>query len=182
MFLVPVLLILTVVPNENTPGSLPNHNVTMLNLTGESAAEAERAVQADTLTGFMPCVLEDEHAIYDSKADLFSDYLHNTVEELAGRTITVYGFVYADESFPDNTVLVARLMISCCAADASIVGFHMQVEEGVALAQSEWIRVTGNIQSISLPYYGAVCDFPVLTNGIIVRCDTPDVDDVYIYP
>ena len=48
----------------------------------------------------------------------FREYLHNTLEELVGKTVTVYGFVYSDDAFPENTVLVARMMITCCAADA----------------------------------------------------------------
>jgi len=198
LFFVPVIFIITVTPNASTPGSLPNQNVRMVTLTavsGTSAAQADAgqikesasaeentAAISSASTDFLPCVLEEEHAFFNTSADVFMDYLSETVEALAGRTITVYGFVYFDDTFPENTVLVSRLMITCCAADAATVGFHVQIEEETDLALNEWIRVTGTIQIKKMLYYGSYYDFPVLTDGLILRCDAPDVEDAYIYP
>jgi putative membrane protein len=191
LFLVPVVLLFTVAPDTSTPGALPNQNVRMISLTDERAPE-EQSPGADTaldeaddtedVSGIPPCVLEDETARFDKSADLFSKYLFGTVEDLAGRTVTVYGFVYADDTFPENTVLVARMLISCCAADASIVGFHVKTEDSTALLPNEWIRVTGTVRTIRMPYYGSDYDFPILTDGLIVRCDAPAAEDAYIYP
>jgi putative membrane protein len=192
LFFVPVLLILTAAPNTDTPGSLPNRNVKRIPMAGKNAADTARtadsqaeetaAAQADAAAGFVPCVLESERAYFNPSADAFSDYLHETAEDLAGKTITVYGFVYSNDSFPDNTVLVSRLMLICCAADASVVGFYVQVEADSNLEQNEWIRVTGTIRSMKLFYCDGYYDFPVLTEGIILRCDAPDAENAYIYP
>lgn len=203
LFLVPLILFATVTPNTNTPGSLPNQTVQRLSLAAESTAEtlaqektsdSGQAEQAAGTTGAQtdsqpadmaalpPCVLEEETAKFDPKADLFSQYLHNTVEELVGKTITVYGFVYTDDSFPENTVLVSRMLIACCAADAAIVGFHVKTVDTADLTNNEWVRVTGTIQSVPMDYFGDVYDFPVMTDGIIVRCNAPDVEDAYVYP
>ncbi len=203
LFLVPLILIATVAPNTGTPGSLPNQTVQRLSLAVESAAgppaQAETAdgsreaqstqsdaagkeAQPEDIAALPPCVLEPETARFDPSADLFSKYLHNTVEELAGKTVTVYGFVYTDDSFPENTVLVSRMLIACCAADAAIVGFHVKTGGGADLAANEWVRVTGTVQSVKLEYFGELYDFPILTDGIIVRCSAPDVEDAYVYP
>ena len=188
LFLVPVFFIATAMPDTSTPGSLPNQNVQRLSLADESAVEAAQTngvtEQAETAeaSSLPACVLEPETALFNPSADLFSEYLHSTVEELIGRIVTVYGFVYADDTFPENTVLVSRMLITCCAADASIVGFHVKTEETADLSENEWVRVTGTIRSIELEYYGSLYDFPILTDGMIVRCDAPDVEDAYIYP
>jgi len=203
LFVVPVVLLLTVMPSATTSGSLPNQNVKILTQSTESTA----AVQADTMTqdeqssptGAEPaktfesvpvealaslnsCILEDETAYFNPSTDVFSDYLQNTLEELVGKTITVYGFVYTEDAFPADTVLVARMMVTCCAADAWIVGFHVKVDSSVDLAVNDWIRVTGTVRSFSMEYYGETYDFPILTDGIILRCEAPDAEDAYLYP
>ena len=203
LFFVPVLLILTVPPDSGTTGSLPNQNVQMISLATQSEAAAQPAdakqaeptadspdatlapvqsISMEEIAGLPACTLMDETAFFNSEADDFREYLYQSIDELVGKTITVYGFVYEDETFPANTVLVARMMISCCAADASIVGFHVKLDGATDLEKNEWIRVTGTVRSFSMPYYGTTYDFPILTDGIILRCDAPDVEDAYIYP
>ncbi len=187
MFCVPILFILTATPDTNTPGSLPNQNVRLLNpvTTDADAASAagESVVSETDDTGvYIPCVLMDERAAFDPQADFFADYLMESAETLNGRTVTLYGFVYRDESFEEDTVLISRLMITCCAADASIVGFHVQVYPGIDLQLNDWVRVTGTVKTKSMLYYGTPYDFPVLTNGIILPCSAPAAEYVYINP
>lgn len=228
MFLIPIILILTVAPNENTSGTLPNQNVKMINMASDistSAAkisetvspssptisvsdtpdaiqsvepsstnplqeddEAEEAqeqtdsVETIDVSSALPCVLEEGTTDFDASADLFSEYLYYSVEDMAGQTVTFYGFVYSDDSFPDNTILVSRLYISCCAADASIVGFHVKIQDAADFEDNEWICVTGTIQAFSMEYNGEYYDFPILTDGTITRCETPDTEEAYIYP
>ena len=196
LFMVPVLLVLTVTPDQNTAGSLPNQNIKAVSLTAKSTAQTtqkdtDRELQQEQQTEAMlaeapgtllPCAVEEETTFFDSDADRFSDYIYSTLEETLGKTITVYGFVYTKESFPENTLLVSRKMITCCAADAAVVGFYVQLEDGAELKENEWIRVTGTVRKINLPYYGDYYDFPILTDGIIVHCKTPEVDKAYVYP
>ncbi len=194
LFLIPALLFCTVTPNQSTSGMLPNQSIIRMNGSAQSGIqsvgetdtdarqESEVKEQLSEINGFLPCVLEDETTFFDLSADLFSEYLHNTIEELDGRTVTVYGFVYKQDSFPKDTVLISRMMLYCCAADASIVGFYVQLENAETLQNNEWIRVTGTVRTINLEYYGDYYDFPILTDGIVVRCGEPDVDDAYIYP
>lgn len=230
MFLIPVILILTVAPNESTSGTLPNQNVKMLNMVSESSLDTTNAsktvspspvqselsaeTQAETqstkpsatspaqdddeskdtqdeqtdlvetidITDALPCVLEEGTAHFDASADSFTEYLYDSVEDMVGQTATFYGFIYSDDSFPDNTILVSRLYISCCAADASIVGFHVKIEDMADFEDDEWICVTGTIQAVSLEYYGDYYDFPILTDGTVTRCEAPDTEDAYVYP
>ena len=234
LFMVPIVLMLTVMPNENTSGTLPGKSVQMLSLTSESASEEEEtgesalleteqnepmpdvepstqysqtatsdpiqmdevAVEATDETtetsvepievievaDAMPCTLGDETVSFDVSDDLFSDYIYDTVKELEGQTITLYGFVYTDDSVPENTIMVSRLYLYCCAADAYVVGFHVKVENTADFEDNEWIRVTGTVQTVSLEYYGDYYNFPILTDGKIVSCEAPDAKAAYIYP
>ena len=231
MFLIPVVLILTVMPNESTSGTLPGKNVQMLSLanentsdadeTSESASliaeqsdlpsdtqqiaqdsqtstpipeqtgeeteketedEAETTVETIEAADAAPCSFSDETVPFNASDDLFSSYIYDTVEELAGQTITLYGYVYTDDSFPENTIMVSRLYLYCCAADAYVVGFHVKIEDTADFEDNEWIRVTGTVQAVNLEYYGDYYDFPILTDGTIVRCEAPSAEEAYIYP
>lgn len=149
---------------------------------GKTQEETADSVEVIDAADALPCVLADGEAGFDVSADLFSDYLYEPLEEMAGRTITLYGFVYKDDSFPEDTILISRLYISCCAADASIVGFHVKVADANAFEEDEWIRVEGTVEAFSLEYCGSRYDFPILTGGTVIRCDEPDAQAVYIYP
>jgi putative membrane protein len=96
--------------------------------------------------------------------------------------MTLTGFVYKDPSFPEDTILVSRLLINCCAADASVVGFHARVEDENDYKDGEWISVTGTVKTIFIQIDGQVYEFPVLTGGTICRSAAPEAEDAYIYP
>ncbi|MBE0601654.1 MAG: TIGR03943 family protein [Firmicutes bacterium] len=187
LFCVPILLMMTATPDANTPGSLPNQNLRLVSPVASSAETAETtgegvALETNDTSAYIPCVLMDERAVFDPQADFFADYLLESPAALEGRTVTLYGFVYRDESFEEDMILVSRLMITCCAADASIAGFHVRVYPGIDLQLNDWIRVTGTIKTKSMLYYGTPYDFPVLTNGIILHGSAPASQYVYINP
>ncbi|GAB3163450.1 TIGR03943 family protein [Amycolatopsis stemonae] len=60
---------------------------------------------------------------------------------LNGRTISLTGFVV----HTNGTTLLARLVISCCAADAFPVTVHLRGGEADHLATDAWIQVTGQV-------------------------------------
>nr|WP_239071965.1 TIGR03943 family protein [Amycolatopsis sp. SID8362] len=60
---------------------------------------------------------------------------------LNGRTVALTGFVVHN----DGGTLLARLVISCCAADAFPVTVRLRGGEADHLASDAWIRVTGQV-------------------------------------
>ncbi|SEF32815.1 TIGR03943 family protein [Amycolatopsis pretoriensis] len=60
---------------------------------------------------------------------------------LDGRTISLTGFVV----HTGGNTLLARLVISCCAADAFPVTVHLRGGEADHLASDAWIQVTGQV-------------------------------------
>jgi uncharacterized repeat protein (TIGR03943 family) len=60
---------------------------------------------------------------------------------LNGRTVSLTGFVVHAE----GRTLLARLVISCCAADAFPVTVHLTGGEADRYASDAWIRVTGQV-------------------------------------
>ncbi|MEV6640533.1 TIGR03943 family protein [Amycolatopsis sp. NPDC051371] len=60
---------------------------------------------------------------------------------LDNRTVSLTGFVV----HTGGRTLLARLVISCCAADAFPVTVHLRGGEADPLASDAWIRVTGQV-------------------------------------
>ncbi|WP_103348161.1 TIGR03943 family protein [Amycolatopsis sp. CA-128772] len=60
---------------------------------------------------------------------------------LNGRTVSLTGFVV----HTGGRTLLARLVISCCAADAFPVTVHLRGGEADHLASDAWIQVTGQV-------------------------------------
>lgn len=60
---------------------------------------------------------------------------------LDGRTVSLTGFVV----HTDGGTLLARLVISCCAADAFPVTVRLRGGEADHLASDAWIRITGQV-------------------------------------
>jgi putative membrane protein len=142
------------------------------------ATTTPEVVIAD-VAAMKPCVLADEAG--ETPSDIFSDYVYTPIEELQGQRISLYGFVYKDDAFPEGTLLVSRLLMTCCAADTSLVGFHVRVEDADAFENDEWIQVTGTVSAFQIDYEGKTYTMPILADGEIVHRDAPP-DDPYIYP
>lgn len=209
VFLVPLVLMLTCPPVADTPQTLPNTGFALQQAMPTASPDeqalpeqtqsssdglpeqtqsaqptqehkpAMRSTAADELT---PSLLSKELVEFDVDGDKFHEYMYKSNEELIGKSITLYGFVQKDEAFPEGTLLIGRLYISCCVADASLVGYHIRVENEDDYEDGEWICATGTVALVPIEFYGDYYDFPILTDGSVSRCLTPPLDYAYIYP
>ena len=63
----------------------------------------------------------------------------------AGQQANVIGFVYHDESLPENQFLVSRFVITCCAADSFALGIPVEWS-GDMFKENDWVQVKGPVQ------------------------------------
>jgi putative membrane protein len=83
--------------------------------------------------------------------------IDTNVDKFVGKKIEMIGFVYREENFSENQMVVARFGLSCCVADASVYGTLSTGEMVKDLQDDQWIRVTGTITKTeyndwTLPY------------------------------
>ncbi|MCX7695230.1 MAG: TIGR03943 family protein [Caloramator sp.] len=102
------------------------------------------------------------------------DELHRNIDKYEGREIKIDGFVFRDRSFSKNQFVVARMLITCCVADAQIIGLMVEGEYDVK--ENEWVRVEGGIKKGI--YNGEI--IPVITAKRVKSIEKPK--DEYIYP
>lgn len=111
--------------------------------------------------------------------DMFSSYygsINKNPMDYIGRTIKMSGFVFKEESFNSNQLVVSRFMIVHCVADAVIIGFLSEFHGAHLLEEDTWIEIEG---VLDMTIYEGM-DMPIIkvTNwGVIEEPDEP-----YLYP
>lgn len=115
---------------------------------------------------------------------IMDDYLYNLyyeeiskgVNKYKGRTITLNGFVYKEDGFTQQQLVISRFLITHCVADAGIVGFLSEFDEASALAEDTWIEATGILDVTT--YNGAQLPLIKITDWKTI--DQPE--EPYLYP
>ncbi|GAA3314649.1 hypothetical protein GCM10020331_007720 [Ectobacillus funiculus] len=71
------------------------------------------------------------------------DVIGRNVSGFKGKQIVFTGFVDREPDFKKDQVVVARYGITCCVADASVLGMMINGSSVSALKAGEWVKVTG---------------------------------------
>ncbi|HRF46341.1 MAG TPA: TIGR03943 family protein [Anaerolineales bacterium] len=66
-------------------------------------------------------------------------------DAVRGLPADVIGFVYHDSQLGGDRFMVARFMVTCCAADAAAVAAAVIWPDSVDLVDNTWVRVRGTI-------------------------------------
>jgi uncharacterized repeat protein (TIGR03943 family) len=68
--------------------------------------------------------------------------------ERAGEPITLEGIVADDEGLPADELLLARYIVTCCVADATVARVRVVGVPPGAFATDDWIRVRGRVYPV----------------------------------
>ena len=122
--------------------------------------------------------LQDGRIIMDDDTfSLWLTELYTKLDKWVGKKITAIGSVWKDgEIFEKNEFALARMMMTCCAADMQPVGVLAQWSDVPALIDGEWIEVTGTLAK--KPYKDSFD--PLILVETIKKIDPPQRG--YIYP
>lgn len=62
-----------------------------------------------------------------------------------GKGITIEGFVFKEDGFNKDEFVVARMLMTCCAADAQVTGFFSKYNEAYNLKSNTYVKVIGTL-------------------------------------
>ncbi len=100
--------------------------------------------------------------------------LSENLSSMIGKTITTKGFVYREQNFFQDEIVIARFSVVCCVADSSVYG--IMAKGNVAhLPKDQWIEVTGKIDQIK--YDGSTV--PVIKIQKLSKIPVPENPYVY---
>lgn len=83
-------------------------------------------------------IVMDDYVYYLNYEEISKD-----VSSYKGKEITLKGFVYKEEGFQADQLVISRFLITHCVADASIIGFLTQFDEAASLEKDTWVEATG---------------------------------------
>ncbi len=67
-------------------------------------------------------------------------------EAFAGQEARVIGFVYRDDTYAADQFMISRFIVSCCVADATVLGLIVAWPDSLALSSDTWVEVHGTFQ------------------------------------
>ncbi|WP_217210908.1 TIGR03943 family protein [Streptomyces sp. AC550_RSS872] len=106
---------------------------------GSYSAEREAAQRAAQGIGDFPA-LPAGNPLELTLAEFGSRAVYDSGRSLAGRTVRLTGFVTRDA---DGTWYVTRLLVACCAADATTSKVEIRNADADAPPADAWVTVTG---------------------------------------
>jgi len=122
-----------------------------------------------------------------SMADLYDYLLIGASPELLGRQVDVIGQHFLDERCGENQFLVTRIVVTCCLADAEVIGLRAQSSKpfnpsagGPAARASKsgtWIRVRGKLRRLNDRFGN-----PALFIDDAAVSEVPAPADILLYP
>jgi putative membrane protein len=154
-----------------------------------SDQDSEIPEGTDTATGYeneqteeeynkMMKVLEEDSTIIFNES-IYSSYyeeISSNIDKFEGRKVNLYGFVYKEDGFTENQLVVSRFLVTHCIADASIIGFLSEFPDAAKIEKDTWIKIEGVIESGS--YMGNT--LPVIK--VAKWAETKELDSPYLYP
>lgn len=103
------------------------------------------------------------------------DDLYINVDDFVGQRVRLQGFALRMEGFSQDELVVSRLIMSCCVADASAVGLMIKGPEAEAFKDDDWLEATGTVDVIE---YGGD-RIPVLLIDSVKTIDP--LENKYVY-
>lgn len=98
----------------------------------------------DPYKKMVPKLKQKPELVLDEKnyAEIYSA-VHFYPQEFEGKKIRVKGFVYRDDTLKKNEFVTGRFTVSCCTADATVIGFLTESDQASALKINEWVEAVG---------------------------------------
>ncbi|XVS65903.1 TIGR03943 family putative permease subunit [Actinosynnema sp. CA-299493] len=129
-------------------------------------SDRNAAQEANASSGFAP--LPSDEVVPLTISEFVTRTAWDDSGSLDDRTVRLTGFVVRKEA----DVFIARLTISCCAADASPVKAKMVGQDFAALPTDQWVEATGRVVPGSATKESAFV--PTFTVSRIVPITTPE--------
>lgn len=113
------------------------------------------------------------------KPDIYMEELSSIVvfiDHFVGKEIEISGFVYREPGMSDNQLVVGRIAVQCCTADATPYGVLIEFDEASQFPDDTWLNVRGVI-GITEYSGNKILKIDVTETSIMKAPDNP-----YIYP
>ncbi|RSD29093.1 TIGR03943 family putative permease subunit [Mesobacillus subterraneus] len=117
-------------------------------------------------------IIQFNDSIYSS----YYEEISSDINKFQGRKVSLNGFVYKEDSFSDNQLVVSRFLVTHCVADASIIGFLSEFPDAAKIEKDSWIKIEGIIEN------GTYMDTPIPLVKVTNWEEVSEPESPYLYP
>ena len=173
IFIIPLFLGFAVNPQGLSSDVAAKKGVTM-NQYQEIGKTANNGVQNIIEDGVI--------AFNEADFSIILGELFENPDKYADNEVIITGFVFRDEDLEKNQIIVARMLLNCCAADAQVVGMVCEGENVKDLADDQWIRVKGRLGTTNYHnrFFNRDETIPYIKVDYIDEIERPT--NMYVYP
>ncbi len=110
------------------------------------------------------------------------DRIYASPRRSDGKKVAMTGFIAPDTLLGSHSFFIARMMVSCCAADAMPIGFYCVTDSALGIHEGDWVVLSGQIepQAVKLPWDKEKRVLPILRVSGAKKTAAPKRQ--YIYP
>jgi uncharacterized repeat protein (TIGR03943 family) len=171
LFLAPIVLSLCTTGSGLSGTSVARRGVHEIRLPGQS--EIRSPTPSAESGGVQPPL---------TMADLYEYLLTGAPAHWAGRPVDVTGQYFVDERCGENQFIVTRIVVTCCLADAEVMGVRVQSSKPFQPAArltkpAPWIEVHGKLEALNDRFGNRA-----LFIGDPTVSEVPPPDDILLYP
>jgi putative membrane protein len=104
--------------------------------------------------------------------------IEKNMDKFKGRKVITEGLVYKNNNMNKNEFIIARSVMSCCAADSQIIGIKIVCELDKAY-DGQWVQIKGTLNSTTVYEGNKLIEVPVIKADSIEVTKKPA--NQYIY-
>ena len=182
LFLAPIVLSLCTTGSGLSGSSLSRRGVHEIRLPERTESRSATATAAPAALPMQPPSAGHDGAQPPlSMADHYEYLLTGASAQLLGRQVDLVGQYFLDERCGENQFIVTRIVVTCCLADAEVIGLRAQSSKpfkpSAGAARSPWIAVRGKLKALNDRFGNRA----LFVDAAAVS-EVPPPDDILLYP
>ena len=132
--------------------------------------------------------LESIALIKGGTIDMTNENFINNYEDIygnphnyVGRVINMKGFIYKQKGLSKDEFILSRILVSCCTADAQIVGILCDYSKVKVFAEGTWVNIEGTLgeREYKDSKSGEISIIPIIKVNKIEKIDKQNNEYIY---
>lgn len=109
------------------------------------------------------------------------DDMQDRLELYVGKTISLEGYVFRHETYPDDLLQIARMYITCCADDAVVIGVLAKDQKAATFPSASWVRAVGTVSTTEYTdvWTGRTAIVALLIPDTLEAIEKPSIQVIY---
>ena len=151
-----------------------------------SDVENINPVENNNLT--LPLPIESISPLKGETISVTNENFVNTYEDLYGNTkdnigrhLYMKGFIYKQKGLDKDEFILARILVSCCAADAQLVGVLCDFSKVKGFTEGTWVNIEGILgqREYADSKNGNISIIPIIKVNMIEKTDKQSNEYIY---